>query len=145
MIFLLFTLSKLFCFIQHGQVNDERQRKTVRGSVGKLASVPPGRVCGDRPTLWPAGHAAAGIGLCHRLLSPLERKTSWQLSEAMGRQTPYSLQHLLDRARWDADAVRDDVRGIWLSIWANPRRCWWSMKPALSRNAAIRSGCSGAA
>jgi SRSO17 transposase len=44
------------------------------------------------------------------LLSPIERKTSWQLSEAMGRQTPYSLQHLLDRARWEADAVRDDVQ-----------------------------------
>jgi SRSO17 transposase len=44
------------------------------------------------------------------LLSPIERKTSWQLSEAMGKQTPYSLQHLLDRARWEADAVRDDVQ-----------------------------------
>jgi SRSO17 transposase len=44
------------------------------------------------------------------LLSPIERKTSWQLSEAVNRQTPYSLQHLLDRARWDADAVRDDLR-----------------------------------
>ncbi len=45
------------------------------------------------------------------LLSPIARKTSWQLSEAVNRQTPYSLQHLLDRARWEADAVRDDVRG----------------------------------
>jgi SRSO17 transposase len=44
------------------------------------------------------------------LLSPIERKTSWQLSEARGKQTPYSLQHLLDRARWEADAVRDDVQ-----------------------------------
>jgi SRSO17 transposase len=44
------------------------------------------------------------------LLSPVERKTSWQLSEVVKRRTPYSLQHLLDRARWDADAVRDDVR-----------------------------------
>jgi SRSO17 transposase len=44
------------------------------------------------------------------LLSPIERKTSWQLSEVAGRRTPYSLQHLLDRARWDADAVRDDLQ-----------------------------------
>jgi SRSO17 transposase len=44
------------------------------------------------------------------LLSPIERKTSWQLSEAVGRPTPFSVQHLLDRARWDADAVRDDVQ-----------------------------------
>jgi SRSO17 transposase len=44
------------------------------------------------------------------LLSPIERKTSWQLSEAMGRPTPFSVQHLLDRARWEADAVRDDLQ-----------------------------------
>jgi SRSO17 transposase len=37
-------------------------------------------------------------------LSPIERKNSWQLSEVTGRQTSYSLQHLLDRARWNADA-----------------------------------------
>lgn len=43
------------------------------------------------------------------LLSPVERKTSWQLAEAVKRQTPYSMQHLLDRAHWDVDAVRDDV------------------------------------
>jgi SRSO17 transposase len=44
------------------------------------------------------------------LLSPVERKNSWQLAEAVGDPTPYALQHLLGRARWDADAVRDDLR-----------------------------------
>src|SRR4051812_46360368 len=44
------------------------------------------------------------------LLSPVERKNSWQLAEAVGQETPYALQHLLGRARWDADAVRDDLR-----------------------------------
>jgi len=44
------------------------------------------------------------------LLSPVERKNGWQLAEVNGAATPYGLQHLLGRARWDADAVRDDLR-----------------------------------
>ena len=44
------------------------------------------------------------------LLSPVERKNGWQLAEAVGDPTPYALQHLLGRARWDADPVRDDLR-----------------------------------
>lgn len=43
------------------------------------------------------------------LLSPLERKNGWQLAQATQHASPYSLQHLLDRAQWDADAVRDDL------------------------------------
>ena len=42
------------------------------------------------------------------MLSPVERKNGWQLAEAAEHTAPYSLQHLLDRAPWDADAVRDD-------------------------------------
>ncbi len=44
------------------------------------------------------------------LLSPVERKNGWQLAEAAGDRTPYATQHLLGRADWDADAVRDDLR-----------------------------------
>lgn len=44
------------------------------------------------------------------LLSPVERKNSWQLAEQLGHATPYRVQHLLDRAVWDADAVRDDLQ-----------------------------------
>src|SRR4029450_11141068 len=44
------------------------------------------------------------------LLSPVERKNGWQLAEVNGDATPYGIQHLLGRARWDADAVRDDLR-----------------------------------
>jgi SRSO17 transposase len=43
------------------------------------------------------------------LLGAVERKNGWQLAEAAEHSTPYSLQHLLDRAPWDADAVRDDL------------------------------------
>jgi SRSO17 transposase len=44
------------------------------------------------------------------LLSPVERKNSWQLAEALGEPTPYRIQHLLGRALWEADAVRDDLQ-----------------------------------
>ncbi len=44
------------------------------------------------------------------LLSPVERKNSWQLAEVSGNATPYGLQHLLRRALWDPDAVRDELR-----------------------------------
>jgi SRSO17 transposase len=44
------------------------------------------------------------------LLSPVERKNGWQLAEVNGDATPYGVQHLLGRAQWDADALRDDLR-----------------------------------
>src|SRR5215207_7713588 len=44
------------------------------------------------------------------LLSGAERKNGWQLAEAAGHATPYGVQHLLGRAHWDADAVRDELR-----------------------------------
>ena len=45
------------------------------------------------------------------LLSGADRKNGWQLAEEAGNATPYGLQHLLGRARWDADVVRDELRG----------------------------------
>ncbi|WP_435822597.1 IS701 family transposase [Microbispora bryophytorum] len=44
------------------------------------------------------------------LLSDLPRKNCWSIAEWAGQATPDGMQHLLGRARWDADDVRDDVR-----------------------------------
>ncbi|QDV39327.1 IS701 family transposase [Tautonia plasticadhaerens] len=44
------------------------------------------------------------------LLSVVERKNGWQLAEHAGDDRPYGVQHLLSRADWDPDAVRDDLR-----------------------------------
>jgi SRSO17 transposase len=44
------------------------------------------------------------------LLSPAERKNSWQLAEQSGVPNPYGFQHLLGRADWDPDALRDKLR-----------------------------------
>jgi SRSO17 transposase len=48
-------------------------------------------------------------GYVRGLLSPAERKNGWQLAEHLGDPTPDGVQHLLARADWDADAVRDDL------------------------------------
>jgi SRSO17 transposase len=45
------------------------------------------------------------------LLSDVDTRTCWQLAEQAGDHTPHRMQRLLSEAVWDADAVRDDVRG----------------------------------
>ena len=37
------------------------------------------------------------------LMSEVPRKNGWQVAEAVGEATPYAIQRLLDRARWDCD------------------------------------------
>ncbi len=44
------------------------------------------------------------------LLSDLPRKNCWTIAEWAGDTTPDGMQHLLGRAKWDADQVRDDIR-----------------------------------
>lgn len=51
------------------------------------------------------------VGYVRGLLSGTERKNGWQLAEHLGDPTPDGVQHLLARAGWDADAVRDDLIG----------------------------------
>jgi SRSO17 transposase len=45
------------------------------------------------------------------LLDRVERKNGWQLAEAIGETGPRGVQRLLSAATWDADGVRDDLRG----------------------------------
>lgn len=54
------------------------------------------------------------------LLSPAERKNSWQLAEITGDTTPYGFQHLLGRADWDPDALRDRLRTYVTDYLAEP-------------------------
>jgi hypothetical protein len=66
----------------------------------------------------PRRHATA---LVLGLLSDLPRKNCWTLAEHAGDATPDGMQHLLHRTKWDAEAVRDDVRayvGIMSLTWA---------------------------
>src|SRR5436305_8765555 len=52
---------------------------------------------------------ARAVGYVRGLLGTAERKNGWQLAEDLGDPTPDGVQHLLARADWDADAVRDDL------------------------------------
>ena len=44
------------------------------------------------------------------LLADLPRKNCWTLAEHAGDRDPHGMQHLLGRAVWDTDGVRDDLR-----------------------------------
>jgi SRSO17 transposase len=45
------------------------------------------------------------------LLAALPRKNCWSIAEHAGEAAPDGMRHLLSRASWDADGVRDDLRG----------------------------------
>ena len=44
------------------------------------------------------------------LLSGIERKTGWMMAEQAGLPGPWRMQALLGKSRWNADALRDEVR-----------------------------------
>jgi SRSO17 transposase len=63
---------------------------------------------------------ARSLAYLQGLLSGCERKNGWQLAEWMGEAAPYAVQHLLDRACWDADQVRDRVRSYAIEELSSP-------------------------
>jgi SRSO17 transposase len=65
----------------------------------------------------PVRHAA---GLMLGMLAGLDRKNCWTIAEHRGDRTPDGLQHLLSRAKWDADAVRDDLRDYVIEAFGHP-------------------------
>jgi len=65
------------------------------------------RIGGRFGRVEPRGRA---LGYLRGLLSPIERKNGWQLSEWLGDSRPDGVQRLLTGSGWDADGVRDDLR-----------------------------------
>jgi SRSO17 transposase len=61
-----------------------------------------------------AGELMAGM------VSGLDRKNCWTIAEHRGAATPDGLQHLLSRAKWDAEAVRDDLRDYVIDAFSDP-------------------------
>jgi len=86
-----------------------RWRQTIdlitRSFAGRFARVEPRR---------------AATGFVTGLLADLETKTCWQLGEQAGHGRPDAMQRLLYRAKWDADAVRDDVRKVVVDRFGDP-------------------------
>ncbi len=64
------------------------------------------------------------------LLADLPRKNCWTIAEHAGDTSPDGLQHLLGRAKWDADRVRDDLRAFVVGHLRDDQPCWSSMRPA---------------
>lgn len=90
-------------------------RKAVRSWMGELEALEEriaGRFSRAEPRRWMRSYLRG-------LLGSAERKNSWQLAEATGESTPYGIQHLLGRANWDADLVRDDLRGYAIEHFAD--------------------------
>ena len=54
------------------------------------------------------------------LLGPVPRKNGWQLAAQAGETNPDGMQRLLTSARWDADAVRDDLRQLVIESFGDP-------------------------
>ena len=65
-------------------------------------------VAGRFPRVEPRLRARAYV---RGLLAPLAVKNGWTLAEAAGDKSPDGMQRLLNRAAWDADGMRDDIRG----------------------------------
>lgn len=55
------------------------------------------------------------------LLGRVERKNGWQLAEHASEKTPLGMQRLLARAKWDTDAVRDDLRNYVVEHLSDPK------------------------
>ncbi|HTQ88567.1 MAG TPA: IS701 family transposase [Streptosporangiaceae bacterium] len=76
-----------------------------------------GRIAGRFARVEPRRRARAFV---LGLLSGLRRKNCWTIAEQAGDATPDGMQHLLAAARWDADAVRDDLRGYVIDHLGSP-------------------------
>jgi SRSO17 transposase len=76
-----------------------------------------GRVAGRFGRVEPRRRARAFV---LGLLAELPRKNCWTIAEHAGDPSPDGMQHLLARAVWDEDAVRDDVRAYVVEHLADP-------------------------
>jgi hypothetical protein len=54
------------------------------------------------------------------VLSDVDTRSCWQLAEQAGDASPQAMQRLWGEAVWDADAVRDDVRGYVIEAIGDP-------------------------
>jgi hypothetical protein len=80
-------------------VDPARWREAFEVAMGRIA----GRFARVEPR-WRAKRLVLGLP------ADLPRKNCWTIAEWAGDANPHGMQHLLSRAVWGADAVRDDVR-----------------------------------
>jgi SRSO17 transposase len=78
---------------------------TVRDWSKELDAVAE-RIAKHFPRIEPRRRA---LGYLRLLLSDVERKNGWQMAERLGDANPFAVQHLLGRAVWEADGIRDEL------------------------------------
>jgi SRSO17 transposase len=76
-----------------------------------------GRVAGRFGRVEPRRRAKAFV---YGLLADLPRKNCWTIAEHAGDINPDGMQHLLSRAVWDHDGVRDDLRAYLTEALGDP-------------------------
>jgi SRSO17 transposase len=76
-----------------------------------------GRVAGRFGRVEPRRRARAFV---LGLVADLPRKNCWTIAEHAGDASPDGMQHLLSRAVWDHEAVRDDVRAYLVEHLGDP-------------------------
>jgi SRSO17 transposase len=76
-----------------------------------------GRVAGRFGRVEPRRRARAFV---RGLLADLPRKNYWTIAEHVGNPSPDGMQHLLGRAVWDHDDVRDDLRAYLVERLGDP-------------------------
>jgi SRSO17 transposase len=98
-----------------------------------------GRVAGRFGRVELRRRARAFVG---GLLADLPRKNCWTLAEHAGDPSPDGMQHLLARAVWDHDKVRDDVRDYLVEHLGDPEAVLVVDETATSRTGRPRMWCS---
>jgi hypothetical protein len=95
----------------------------VAGRAGGAAG--PGR-----GPVWPGGAPGGGPGRwCWGCRRTCHAGTARRSPGTPATPTPTGREHLLVRAVWDHDKVRDDVRGDVVEHLGDPRRSWWWTRP----------------
>jgi hypothetical protein len=74
----------------------------------------------DRPRFARPEVRRRAAGFLRGLLGGVDRKNGWQLAEHAQAMTPDGMQRLLTSARWDPDALREDVRGYVIEQLGDP-------------------------
>ncbi|WP_326545311.1 hypothetical protein QGN32_15975 [Mycolicibacterium sp. ND9-15] len=67
------------------------------------------------------------------MASALDRKRCWTIAEHRGEDTLGGSQHLVARASWDVDDLRDDLVDDVVDASRDPAKFWSSTRPARSR------------
>src|SRR5258708_21821828 len=88
---------------------EERQAEEVLAAVGAVRALD--EVQGRIASYFHRREMREGVRrYLEGLLTPVERKKSWQVGEGLGEAGPQGVQRLFTDADWDAEAVRDELR-----------------------------------